>query len=191
MLKKNYKIILASASPRRRQLLKSLDIAFEVKTAQVDETFPNCFNSAADIPVFLAEKKAIPFQNNLTKDTILITADTIVFQKGEILGKPKDLKEAKNLLQKISGKIHQVISGVCLTSQNKQVTFYEVTQVTFKRLADLEINYYLQKYKPLDKAGAYGIQEWIGMIGVEKIEGCFYNVMGLPLAKLYEKLNSF
>ena len=186
----NYKIILASKSPRRKQLLESIGIEFEVKTIEVDEVFPAHLNKEK-IPVYLAELKAKPFQPNLKENDLVITADTIVWYKNRVLGKPENEKEAKQMLQLLSGKKHQVISGVCLTSKNKQVSFSSTSNVWFKVLANHEIDYYIEKYKPYDKAGAYGIQEWIGAIGITHIEGSFYNVMGLPIQKLYEANQNF
>jgi len=185
-----YHYILASKSPRRKQLLLSLGIDFEVKTKEVDETYPEKL-SIEKIPVFLARKKAESFQGNLKEKELLITADTIVCYENEVLGKPANKKEATKMLRMLSGNEHQVISGVCLTSTDKQSTFYATSNVKFKQLTKNEIEYYISNFKPFDKAGAYGIQEWIGIIGITHIEGSFYNVMGLPIQKLYEEIQKF
>jgi len=185
-----YNYILASKSPRRQQLLHELGIEFEVKTKEINEHFPTGMHKY-DIPVFLAEIKSHPFINLLKKNDLLITADTIVWLDGEVLGKPADKKEAKQMLMKLSGKEHEVISGVCLTSSKKKQTFYSASSVQFKKLIKSEIDYYIRNFKPFDKAGSYGIQEWIGTIGIKHIEGSFYNVMGLPIQKLYEEILKF
>ena len=185
-----YNYILASKSPRRQQLLHSLGIEFEVRTNDVNEHFPFQMHKY-DIPVFLAEIKSHPFLGKLKKNDLLITADTIVWLDGEVLGKPADEKEAVAMLERLSGRDHEVISGVCLTSIKKKKTFHSVTKVQFKILTRKEINYYIREFRPFDKAGAYGIQEWIGTIGIEYIEGSFYNVMGLPVQKLYEEILKF
>ena len=185
-----YHYILASQSPRRQQLLRSLGIDFEVRTKEVDETYPEGL-SIEEIPVFLARKKAAPFNNNLQENELLITADTIVSYKDKVLGKPQDTKEARQMLLMLSDNEHQVISGVCLTSIKKQIAFYAISSVRFKQLTESEIEYYITHFKPFDKAGGYGIQEWIGTIGITHIEGSFYNVMGLPVQKLYEEIQKF
>jgi septum formation protein len=186
----DYNYILASKSPRRNQLLKSLGIEFEVKTKEVDEIYPDNLIKE-EIPVFLAELKAKPFLADLSDSDLLITADTIVWFEGKVLGKPKNKAEATRMLQLLSGKEHQVISGVCLTTSNKKKSFYSISNVHFKTLTHNEIEYYVSEFKPFDKAGAYGIQEWIGSIGIIHIEGSFYNVMGLPIQKLYEEIQKF
>ncbi len=184
-------LLLGSKSPRRRNLLREVGLKYEVlPVVEVDESFPPALEHL-EVPVFLSKIKADAYKQYLRKDAILITADTIVSLNNEILGKPKDLADAKLILRKLSGNCHQVISGVCLTSLTKQKWFHAVTNVYFKQLTENEIEYYIEKYKPLDKAGGYGIQEWIGYIGVEKIEGSFYNVMGLPVQKLYTELLNF
>lgn len=185
-----YNYILASKSPRRRQLLQSLGIEFQVKTKEINEHFPPNMHRY-DIPVFLAEMKSHPFIGMLKKNDLLITADTIVWLDGEVLGKPGDAREAKKMLMQLSGNEHEVISGVCLTSQKKKQTFYSATSVQFKNLNKTEIDYYIENFKPFDKAGSYGIQEWIGTIGITRIEGSYYNVMGLPIQKLYEEILKF
>jgi septum formation protein len=186
----DYNYILASKSPRRQELLKSLGINFQVITKEVEEIFPGNL-SKEQIPVFLAELKAKCFLNDLKKNDLLITADTIVWFNGEVLGKPANRKEAIETLQKLSGHEHQVISGVSLTSVKKQKSFFSITNVMFKQLSLPEIEYYVYEYKPFDKAGAYGIQEWIGYIGITHIEGSFYNVMGLPVQQLYTEIQNF
>jgi len=185
-----YNYILASKSPRRQQLLSSLGIKFEVRIREVNENYPPGMNKN-EIPVFLAELKSHSFIGELQKNDLLITADTIVWLENEVLEKPSNEKEAKQMLQKLSGKTHEVISGVCLTSQLKKASFYSISTVQFKDLSKEEIAYYVDEFKPFDKAGAYGIQEWIGTIGITHIEGSFYNVMGLPVQKLYEEIQRF
>ncbi|MDX8338838.1 Maf-like protein [Draconibacterium sp. IB214405] len=185
-----YNFILASKSPRRQELLKSLGIDFQVKTKDVDENYPPEI-SPNDIPGYLAEKKANAFSNELNNNDLLITADTIVVLNGNVLEKPADYDHASQMLRALSGKVHEVITGVCLSSTTKSVVFSSSTQVWFKELTDAEIDYYINTFKPYDKAGAYGIQEWVGAIGISHIEGSFYNVMGLPLQKLYEEIQKF
>jgi septum formation protein len=186
----NYKIILASKSPRRRELLKGLDLPFEVITHKVDEIFPDGL-PMEEIPVYLAKLKAEPFISEVSDDTLVITADTIVWIDGEVLGKPNDYEHAAEMLRKLSGKKHVVVTGVCLTTKKKQVAFSSSTDVWFKNLTDKEIDYYLKNYHPYDKAGSYGVQEWIGYIAIESIEGSYFNVMGLPVQRLYEELLKF
>ncbi len=183
----NKKIILGSASPRRKELLAGLDIDFDIVTKDVEESYPNHL-SGVDIPIYLAEKKAIAFENEIDEHTLLITADTIVFHQGEVLGKPSSETDAKKMLQKLSGKTHQVITGVCIYSKNRKKVFHTISEVSFSILNNQEINYYIEKYKPYDKAGSYGVQEWIGFIAVEHINGSYYNVMGLPIQRLYNEL---
>ncbi|MFV0590385.1 MAG: Maf family nucleotide pyrophosphatase [Draconibacterium sp.] len=185
-----YNFILASKSPRRQQLLQSLGISFAVHTKEVEEVWPAGLQTE-EVPVYLAELKAGAFKTELGKNDLLITADTVVCLGKEILGKPENYEDACAMLQRLSGKEHQVITGVCLTSEDKRKSFYSVTNVEFKTLTEVEIEYYVTHFKPFDKAGAYGIQEWIGTIGIKHIEGSFYNVMGLPIQKLYEKIQSF
>ena len=185
-----YNYILASKSPRRNQLLKSLGIDFSIKIKEVEENYSDNLTKE-EIPVFLAELKAKPFLADLKANDLLITADTIVWFKGKVFGKPNNKMEAIQMLQQLSGNEHQVISGVCLTSQNKIKSFYSISSVQFKTLSNSEIEYYVSQYKPFDKAGAYGIQEWIGSIGITHIEGSFYNIMGLPIQKLYEEVQKF
>lgn len=185
------RIVLASNSPRRNELLLGIDIDFTVSTLpDIDESVPSDVPHD-EIPVYLAKKKAQAYSSLITDDMLLITADTVVLINGEILGKPTKIEEAKEMLQKLSAKTHRVITGVCLTSQKKQVSFADVAYVTFGELAEDEIDYYLTAYSPMDKAGSYGVQEWIGYIGVEKIEGSYFNVMGLPIYKVYRELKKF
>ena len=186
----NYNYILASKSPRRQELLHSLGISFKVITNDHEENYPdNLYRE--EIPVFLAELKSKSYIKKLKENDLLITADTIVWINGEVLGKPSNQKEAVNTLQKLSGREHQVISGVCLTSVHKQKSFFSISNVMFKELSLSEIEYYVSEYKPFDKAGAYGIQEWIGYVGITHIEGSFYNVMGLPVQQLYTEILNF
>jgi septum formation protein len=185
-----YNYILASKSPRRQELLHILGLSFEVRTKETEENFPEDLNKE-QIPVYLAQTKAAPFYEELNENDLLITADTIVWLDGKVLGKPENSAEAKQMLQGLSGREHQVISGVCLTSKNKQKLFYAVSNVQFKVLTDHEIDFYVSQFSPFDKAGAYGIQEWIGAIGITHIEGSFYNVMGLPVQRLYEEIQKF
>lgn len=185
----NTKIILATNSPRRKELLTQLGIPFEVRSKEIDESYPKSFRPEA-VAVYVAEKKANSFLVTL-KDELLIAADTIVSVEDEIFGKPKDAHEAKMMLRKLSGKPHEVITGVALLYMQKIYSFYEKTTVHFKELTNAEIEYYIKEYQPFDKAGAYGIQEWIGMVGVTGIEGSYNNVVGLPTARLYHEIGSF
>lgn len=180
-------IILASKSPRRQQLLKGLDIDFEVRTKEVDENYPPSLKDL-EIPKYLAKKKAAAFKDELKENEILITCDTIVSLNGEIIEKPADYDHAFEMLSKLSGKMHLVYTGVCITTTSSQISFTDKTEVYFKQLTKEEIDYYITHYKPFDKAGSYGIQEWIGYIAIEKINGDFFNVMGLPLRLAYQEL---
>lgn len=185
-----YKIILGSQSPRRRELLKGLNIDFEVKTIEgSDERFLEGLAAEA-VAEYLAKQKADALSQSVAADTLLITADTIVTLDNKVYGKPKDRSEARTMLRELSGKTHKVITGVCITTAKTQTLFSTTTKVTFGSLTDSEIDYYIEKYLPLDKAGSYGIQEWIGFIGVESIEGSFYNVMGLPVQRIYKVLKN-
>lgn len=183
-------VILASASPRRRQLLASLDIEFEVKTKNTEESFEKNL-PIEQVPVVLAKRKAAAFASEMREKQLVIAADTIVSIDGEVLNKPQHEQEAKNMLKKLSGRCHEVVTGVCLLSRHKEVLFADTTRVYFKNLLQNEIDYYVQKYKPYDKAGSYGAQEWLGMIAIAHIEGSYFNVMGLPVHKLYEELKNF
>ena len=184
---KNFRIILASKSPRRKELLSELGLSFEIEVMDTDESFPSDL-PVSDIPLYIAEKKAIPFAGKIDDSTLVITADTIVHINGEILGKPGDYAQAFDMLKQLSGQWHQVVTGVCLTTSSQKTSFVAQTNVKFKSLTNEEIDYYITNYKPYDKAGAYGIQEWIGFVAVERIEGSYFNVMGLPVQHLYEKL---
>lgn len=188
---KDYHIILASNSPRRKELLARLDLDFEVKVVDgVSESYP-AEMPVMDIAEYIAAEKAAAYKDMLGCGNLVITADTVVVVGGKVLGKPEDLEDAKRMLRRLSGKTHHVVTGVCLTTETRQRRFSVVTDVVFKELSDDEINYYVEKYKPLDKAGAYGIQEWIGYIGVTSITGSFFNVMGLPVQRIYEELLKF
>ena len=187
----NYDIILASQSPRRQQLLNDLGINFRTVTKpNIEENYPETLTGIA-IASFLSELKASAFQDEIKDNSILITADTIVLLDDQVLGKPKNRDEAIGMLQQLSGKGHQVATGVSLTDSQRQISFVDVTDVVFKKLTQEEIEHYVYQFKPYDKAGAYGIQEWIGYIGVERIQGSYFNVMGLPVQQLYEKLVQF
>lgn len=183
-----YKIILASNSPRRRELLSGLGIDYEVRIIKdIDESYPETLKGE-DIPVFISKSKAEAYLSTLGENEMVITADTIVYTNGKVLGKPADKEDAFSMLKELSGHSHQVITGVCITTRKFQKSFATVTEVTFDSLSDEEINFYIEKYKPFDKAGAYGIQEWIGFIGVSGIKGSYFNVMGLPVQRLYKEL---
>lgn len=184
---KNYKLILASASPRRQQLMKDAGFTFEVRLKNVEEKYPQELH-LENVPEYLSKVKASAFREELKADEVLITADTVVCIHDRILGKPADRKEAISMLQELSGNRHLVVTGVSVTTRTEQLSFSSRTDVFFKHLSNEEIEFYVDMYKPFDKAGAYGIQEWIGYIGIERIEGSFYNVMGLPIQKLYETL---
>ena len=184
---KSHKIILASGSPRRQAFFKNLDLDFEIQVKEIDETYPSNLKGS-DITDHIAKAKASAFINLQNKD-ILITSDTIVWLNEEAIGKPKDLEDAKQMLRKLSGQVHQVITSVCFTSLGFQKIVNDTTKVWFKTLSEEEIEYYIKVYKPFDKAGSYGIQEWIGYIGIDKIEGCYFNVMGLPTRLVYKTLN--
>ncbi|MDZ4666209.1 MAG: Maf family nucleotide pyrophosphatase [Bacteroidota bacterium] len=185
-----YKLILGSASPRRQELLKSLGFEFETKPINANEDFSSDLK-AHEIPLYLAEKKANAYPHQLKENELLITSDTIVWCDAKVLNKPADFAEGKKMLESLSGKMHEVFTAVCLKSANKQIAFYDTSKVYFKKLKTEEIDYYLTNYSPYDKAGGYGVQDWIGYIGIDKIEGSFYNVMGLPVKGLYEELIKF
>lgn len=185
---KKYKIILASNSPRRRELLSGLGVDYEVKIVPgIDETYPESLNGE-EIPVYIAQEKANAYRASPQPDELVITADTIVYVDGMVLGKPVDEADACRMLRMLSGRTHQVITGVCLTTVDFQKSFASVTEVTFDTLSDEEIGYYVEKYRPMDKAGSYGVQEWIGFVGVTGLKGSYYNVMGLPVQRLYKEL---
>lgn len=185
-----YEIILASKSPRRQQLLSDLGLKFSVRSMDIPEVFPEGLGMT-EVPVYLAELKADAFRPQLKNNQLVITADTIVWLDGHVLNKPADFADGFRMLKNLAGKKHQVITGVCLLSNEKKVSFSASTDVWFKELSDEEIRFYLEHYRPYDKAGAYGIQEWIGYIGIYRIEGSFYNVMGLPVQSVYEHLKTF
>lgn len=188
---KNYHIILASNSPRRRELLGGLGIPFEVKVLpDIEESYP------ADLPMsqiaeYIAREKALAYRDLMADNDLIITADTVVIVGDEVMGKPVDASDARRMLKKLSGVTHQVTTGVCLTTKTRQHHFSVTTDVTFKSLTDEEINHYIEVYKPFDKAGAYGIQEWIGYIGVTSLNGSYFNVMGLPVQRIYNELATF
>ena len=184
------KIVLASASPRRQGLLRNVGIDFRLAIPEVDESYSPEM-AVRLVPAFLSEKKAAAVAENIREDEILIAADTIVLFRNKIFGKPRDIDDAKDMLRMLSGEMHEVISGVTLKTPHRQTTFSELTRVYFRMLTPDMIDYYVQTFQPLDKAGAYGIQDWIGYTSIEKINGCFYNVMGLPLSRLIWELKQF
>jgi septum formation protein len=186
-----YKIILASNSPRRRELLAGLGLSFEVRVLpDIDESYPDTL-PAADTAEYISQKKAAVYQAVMSDDELIITADTVVIVADEVLGKPADADAARVMLRKLSGRTHQVVTGVCLTTRNQSSHFSVTTEVTFKQLTEAEIDYYISHYQPFDKAGAYGIQEWIGYIGCTGLNGSYYNVMGLPVQRIYTELQTF
>lgn len=185
----NYNLILASGSPRRQQFFKDLGLTFEIRLKPVKEEYPNRLRHF-EISDYLAQLKSLPFKSELKDNDILITSDTIVWHNEEALGKPKDHQEAFNMLSSMSNKTHDVITSVCFTTKTSQKTVNTVTKVTFKSLTKNEINHYIETCKPFDKAGAYGIQEWIGQIGITNIQGSYTNVVGLPIHLVYKTLNS-
>jgi len=186
----SHKLILGSKSPRRKELLAGLGFEFEIRTKETDESYPESL-APRDVPSYIAEQKAFALIDELQENEVLICSDTVVVVENEILGKPENELEAKKMLQKLSNKTHQVITGVVLQSKKKKVAFSVITDVTFKQLSDNEIKYYVSNYKPLDKAGAYGIQEWIGYIGVISLKGSYFNVVGLPTHEVYEAIKNF
>ena len=185
-----YEILLASKSPRRKEILQQSGIPFKLISIEVDETYPYTL-SKSKVAEYLANKKAQAVEIKIENHQIILTCDTVVVTNNEILNKPADQSEAVKMLSKLSNTTHQVITGVCLKSNLKTHLFSDTTTVTFKELSSEEINYYIEKFNPLDKAGAYGIQEWIGLIGVTEINGSYHNVVGLPINKIYEELNKF
>ena len=185
---KKYKVILASASPRRKELMQGLDLEFEVRALPcVDESFPDTLQGG-DIPLYISKKKADAYRPFMADDELVITADTIVWLDGVALGKPADEEEARRMLGNMSGKTHSVFTGVAITTKEVQLSFVAQSDVTFAALSAEEIDYYIAKYKPMDKAGAYGAQEWVGYIGMSNIVGSYFNVMGLPVQRLYSEL---
>ncbi len=187
---KKYKVILASASPRRRELLAGLDIEFEVRTLpSVDESYPSTLEGG-DIPLYISKKKADAYRLTMAADELVITADTIVWLDGQPLEKPRDAADARRMLEFMSGKTHSVFTGVTITTKQQQRCFVACSSVTFAQLTAEEIEYYINRYKPMDKAGSYGVQEWIGYIGISGIDGSYFNVMGLPVQRLYKELKT-
>lgn len=186
---KNFNIILASGSPRRQEFFKNLGLDFEIRLKPVKEEYPPRLTHF-EICNYLAQLKALPFKDELKENDILITSDTIVWHNNEALGKPRNEDDAFNILKSLSNATHEVITSVSFTTINSEKTIHNITKVTFKDLSDDEILYYIKNYKPFDKAGAYGIQEWIGQIGITSIEGSYFNVMGLPVHLVYKTLNS-
>ncbi len=186
----SYRVILGSTSPRRQQLLRDLRLEFSIEKRDVEERYPKYLHGS-EITDYLSELKAAAFEGHLKEGELLITADTIVRFQGKVLGKPKDKHEAKHMLEALSGQVHEVISSISLTTLEKQVTFHDTTRVFFKELSEEEIGFYIEEYQPFDKAGAYGIQEWLGYIAVEKLEGSYFNVMGFPVHKFYKEILKF
>ena len=190
-LVEGYKVILASNSPRRKELLGGLGIPFDVRTLQdIAESYPDSL-LGEEIPMFISGKKAEAYKQAMADDEMIITADTIVYDHGQVLGKPKDREEAICMLRQLSGHAHEVITGVSIVTKEKTRQFASTSKVYFDTLADDEIIYYVDNYHPFDKAGAYGVQEWIGYVAVTRIEGSYFNVMGLPIQRLYTELKSF
>tara|TARA_B110000438_G_scaffold179007_1_gene171120 strand:- start:3627 stop:4208 length:582 start_codon:yes stop_codon:yes gene_type:complete len=185
-----YTIVLGSNSSRRKKILEKMNIKVEVRASNIDESITSDIN-IIEIPVFLAQKKSNSLSKDLKEKEILITADTVVIYKDKIITKPKNSLDAKKILEQLSNNTHQVITGVCIRSQNKEHTFSNITEVTFNKLNDNDIDYYIKQFNPYDKAGSYGIQEWIGLIGVKKIKGSYTNVVGLPSSQVYQELNKF
>lgn len=187
----NYKVLLASNSPRREELLRGIDIDFEIKVLpDIDESFPDNLPTE-EVAEFVAQKKAGSYIKILKDNELMITADTVVILDDKIYGKPNNKEEAIEMLHAFSGKTHRVVSGVCLTSTTKQISFSVSSDVEFSQLTTEEIEYYIERYAPFDKAGSYGVQEWIGYIGVKHISGSYFNVMGLPVQRLYRELINF
>ena len=183
-----YKVILASGSPRRRELMAGLGVNYEARILpDVDESYPDTLQGE-EIPLYIAKEKADAYIPMMQPDELIITADTIVWLDGEVLGKPRDREDALQMLRTMSGRTHEVFTGVCITTTDWQRSFTAQTEVRFATLSEDEIIYYVDNFKPMDKAGAYGVQEWIGFIGVENISGSYYNIMGLPVQKLYREL---
>lgn len=183
-----YKVILASGSPRRRELMAGLGVNYEVRMLpDVDESYPDTLQGE-EIPLYIAKEKADAYIPMMQPDELIITADTIVWLDGKVLGKPRDREDALQMLRTMSGRTHEVFTGVCITTTDWQLSFTAQTEVRFATLSEDEIIYYVDNFKPMDKAGAYGVQEWIGFIGVENISGSYYNIMGLPVQRLYREL---
>lgn len=185
-----YKIILGSGSPRRKELLEGLGLQFSVVVRKgVDESYPDTM-PAEEVAQYIAEEKAAAYADLTDAETLVITADTVVICGNEILGKPKDREDARRMLRMLSGRTHRVTTGVCLTTRERRKSFSVSTEVTFDTLSDEEIDYYIDNYKPFDKAGAYGIQEWIGFVGVKELRGSYFNVMGLPVQRIYKEMRT-
>ena len=188
---KKYNIVLASNSPRRKELLQRMGVNFKVRTLfGIDESYPDSLRGE-DIVRYISRNKAQAYRSSMTSNELLITADTIVYVEGEVMGKPKTAEQAKEMLHKLSGKSHQVITGVTIVTADRTEDFGVTSQVKFAEITDEEINFYVDNYLPFDKAGAYGIQEWIGIVAVEEIKGSYFNVVGLPVQRLYQKLKTF
>lgn len=186
-----YEIVLASNSPRRKELLQRMVVNFKVRTLfGIDESYPDSLRGE-DIVCYISRNKAKAYQSSMAPNELLITADTIVYVDGEVMGKPKNAEQAKEMLHKLSGKTHQVITGVTIVTAKRTENFGVTSQVKFTNITDEEINFYVDNYLPFDKAGAYGIQEWIGIVAVEEIKGSYFNVVGLPVQRLYQKLKTF
>ena len=186
----SHRIILASRSPRRRQLLHDMGLKFDVVIREYEESYPANLKGE-EIALYLASLKSESFKKEISSNEIVITADTIVWCNNEVLGKPSDLDDARRMIRALSGNTHEVITGVALLSSSKERVFADTTKVTFERLSEEEIDYYIDNFKPYDKAGAYGIQEWIGVAACSRIEGSYFNVVGLPVQKLYQELKEF
>ncbi|MCI7314665.1 MAG: Maf-like protein [Bacteroidales bacterium] len=188
---KKYNVVLASNSPRRKELLQRLGIPFKVRTLfGIDESYPDTLRGE-DIVRYISRNKANAYRSSMGPDELLITADTIVYLQGEVMGKPHDADDARRMLRALAGQVHQVITGVTILTANDMENFAVTSQVKFSDLSDDEINYYVDRYLPLDKAGAYGIQEWIGLVAVEELRGSYFNVVGLPIQRLYQALKRF
>ncbi len=186
-----YEIVLASNSPRRKELLQRMGVNFKVRTLfGIDESYPDSLRGE-DIVCYISRNKAKAYQSSMAPNELLITADTIVYVDGEVMGKPKNAEQAKEMLHKLSGKTHQVITGVTIVTAKRTENFGVTSQVKFTNITDEEINFYVDNYLPFDKSGAYGIQEWIGIVAVEEIKGSYFNVVGLPVQRLYQKLKTF
>lgn len=188
---KKYNIVLASNSPRRKELLQRMGVNFKVRTLfGIDESYPDSLRGE-DIVRYISRNKAQAYRSSMAPNELLITADTIVYVEGEVMGKPKTAEQAKEMLHKLSGKSHQVITGVTIVTADRTEDFGVTSQVKFAEITDEEINFYVDNYLPFDKTGAYGIQEWIGIVAVEEIKGSYFNVVGLPVQRLYQKLKTF
>ena len=188
---KKYNIVLASNSPRRKELLQRMGVNFKVRTLfGIDESYPDSLRGE-DIVRYISRNKAQAYRSSMAPNELLITADTIVYVEGEVMGKPKTAEQAKEMLHKLSGKSHQVITGVTIVTADRTEDFGVTSQVKFAEITDEEINFYVDNYLPFDKAGAYGIQEWIGIVAVEEVKGSYFNVVGLPVQRLYQKLKTF